>query len=373
MNAHRDVDLFLRAHFEVTADRTVTDGQVDAILATTASRRQQPAWLASLRSLPMSTTARSLGRPFSAPAWALLIALALLIAIAAVVLTVGGWRLVPTPIVNGPIVFGRFDASVNDTVIHIARPDGSDLRVLLPGPHECPQFSPDGRQLSIGFGVVNTDGSNLREFTSALPDVALGCSTWSPDGRRLAAEGWNDSDTSVNGIFLADSSDGGNVVRLTTNGGGGNDAPGDFAPDGRRIAFVRGTAGQEIGTIWVADVETGAAHQVIPDPVGIWVSWSPDGEWLLAARALVQGRVTQFILVRPDGSDLRTIELPEIHNWGTGPTFSPDGARLVFNMAVGTSNNADIYTMNIDGTDLVQITNTPNDNEYFTDWGIDPR
>ena len=103
------------------------------------------------------------------------------------------------------------------------------------------------------------------------------------------------------------------------------------------------------------------------------MSWSPDGEWLLAARALVQGRVSQFILVRPDGSDLRTIELPAIHNWATAPAFSPDGARLVFNMAVGTSNMADIYTMAIDGTDLVQVTDTPNDNEYFVAWGIDPR
>ena len=35
--------------------------------------------------------------------------------------------------------------------------------------------------------------------------------------------------------------------------------------------------------------------------------------------------------------------------------------------------NNDIYTMKLDGTDLVQLTDTPDDNEYFTDWGIDPR
>ena len=42
-------------------------------------------------------------------------------------------------------------------------------------------------------------------------------------------------------------------------------------------------------------------------------------------------------------------------------------------MAVKGSDKNDIYTMKVDGTDLVQITATPNDNEYFTDWGIDPR
>ena len=166
----------------------------------------------------MSTTARSLGRPISAPAWALLLILGLLIAIVAAGLTVGQWRLFTAPIQNGPIVFGRFDASVNDTVLHIARPDGSDMRVLLPGANECPQFSPDGRRLSIGFGTVNVDGTDKRQFTNPLPKGFLGCSTWSPDGARLAIEGFDDADPSFNGIYLADSSDGSDVTRLTTNG-----------------------------------------------------------------------------------------------------------------------------------------------------------
>ena len=107
MTAHRDVDLFLRAHFETTADATVLDGQIDAVLSETAIKRQQPAWLASLRSHTMSTTARSLGRPVPAPAWALLIILAMLIAITAVGVTTGTLRLPSAPVTNGPIVFGR--------------------------------------------------------------------------------------------------------------------------------------------------------------------------------------------------------------------------------------------------------------------------
>jgi hypothetical protein len=169
MNAHRDVELFLRAHFEATADRTVTDGQVETIVAATSRHRQQPAWLATLRSHPMSTTARSFGRPIPASAWALLLILGLLIAIAAAGLTVGQWRPFTAPIENGPIVFGRFDPSLDDTVLHIARPDGSDMRVLLPGANECPQFSPDGRRLSIGFGTVAIDGTDKRVFTNRCP------------------------------------------------------------------------------------------------------------------------------------------------------------------------------------------------------------
>ena len=373
MNAHRDVDLFLRAHFDATADPSVADGQIDAVLTATAGARQQPAWLAVLRSHPMSTTARSLGRPIAAPAWVLLIVLALLVAITAVGIGTGAIRLPSPAPVNGPIVFGRFDASVGDTAVLIARPDGSGQRLVVPAPAECPQLSPDGSRLAIAFGVVNIDGTNRRVFGDPLPDVTLGCSTWSPDGTRLAVEGFNDSDPSIAGVFLTAADDGSDPQRLTTNGQGGNDVPGDWSPDGRQVAFVRALAGQENGTIWVADVATGAARQVIPNVVGLGVSWSSDGQWLVASRALAQGQASQFIVVRPDGSDLRTIALPETHNWATNPSFSPDGTRVVFNMAIGTSNNADIYTMKLDGTDLVQITNTPNDNEYFVDWGIDPR
>lgn len=367
MNAHRDVDLFLRAHFDVTADPSVVDGQIDAVLTATAGRRQQPAWLAALRSHPMSTTARSLGRPLSTPAWALLVILALLIAITAVGITTGTFRLPSPPIVNGPIAFGRYDAAFGDTVIHIARPDGSGMRVLLPGPNECPQFSPDGQRLSLGFGTVNVDGTDRRIFTSPVPNVTLGCSTWSPDGARLAVEGFSDANTSLNGIFLADARDGTGVTRLTTNGGGGNDVPGDWSPDGRHVAFVRGIAGQETGTIWIADVADGSAREVSPLPVAIWVSWSPDGQWLVASEQ------RRFVIMRPDGSEIRRIDIPATARWANGPTFSPDGTRLVFNMAVGTSDNSDIYTIGLEGTDLVQVTDTPDDNEYFVDWGVDPR
>jgi Tol biopolymer transport system component len=371
MTAHRDVDLFLRAHFDATADPSVADGQIDAVLTATAGARQQPAWLAVLRSHPMTTTARSLGRPMS-PAWALLIILALLIAITGVGITTGALRLPAPPPVNGPIVFGRYVAAFDDTEVVIVRPDGSGERVVVPAPAECPQVSPDGTKLAIAFGVVNIDGTNRRAFPNTAGRVTLGCSTWSPDGTRLAVEGFNDADRSENGIYLVDSDDGGNASRLTTNDQNGNDIPGDWSPDGRQISFLRGV-GAEQGELWTVDVADGSARRVIPDDIEGFSAWSPDGQWLVAGRKLVQGQASQFILVRPDGSDLREIDLPEIHNWATTPSFSPDGTRLVFRMAVGTSMNADIYTMKLDGTDVIQITDTPNDNEYFVDWGIEPR
>ena len=52
--------------------------------------------------------------------------------------------------------------------------------------------------------------------------------------------------------------------------------------------------------------------------------------------------------------------------------WSPDGARIVFSMAWKASGyQVDIFTARADGTDLVQVTNTPgSDNQ--ADWGTYP-
>lgn len=313
----------------------------------------------------MATTARSWGRPMSTPVLGFLLILALLIAVAAVGLTIGGWRLAPAPIVNGPIVFGRFEAALQDTVIHTARPDGSEMRVLLPGANECPQFSPDGRRLTLGFGTVNIDGTDQRKFNNRFGDVTLGCSTWSPDGTRLAVEGFSDNE-SLNGIFLASAIDGSGIVRLTTHGAGATDIPGDFSPDGRLLSYLHGFE-QGMGRLWIVDVVNGSNRQVVPTPVDYGPTWSPDGEWIVIDAG------DHFLVVRPDGTDAHSLAVPaQVAGLGDAQ-FSPDGTRLLFHMSVKGSDKNDIYTMNIDGTDLVQITNTPNVNEYFTDWGIDPR
>ena len=97
----------------------------------------------------MTTTARSFGRPLSTPALALLMILALLIAITAVGVTTGTFRLPPAPVVNGPIVFGRYSANLENTEIYLARPDGSGIHRVLAGAYECPQFSPDGKRLFV--------------------------------------------------------------------------------------------------------------------------------------------------------------------------------------------------------------------------------
>jgi hypothetical protein len=79
-------------------------------------------------------------------------------------------------------------------------------------------LSPDGRRvLFAGSGnrkrvttaAANVNGTGYRAFR--LPDrtLNLGPGEWSPDGRRIAFEGWDDSRASRNGLYTGSSADGG--------------------------------------------------------------------------------------------------------------------------------------------------------------------
>ena len=368
----RDITEILRAHLAAKADPTVLDGQVESVVAATTRSRQRPAWLASLRMRSMTTTAPTFGRSLSPVAWTAALLLMLVLALAVGAIIIGSTRPRPsTPIVNGSIIFVRYSPTHQDTVLYAIRPDGSGLHELMPG--WCPRFSPDGWKITIATGgglrVVNADGTGARDLASTVPGLALGCSSWSPDGTTLAVEGESDQVASTVDIYLADAVDGRVLTKLTTSGERFGDTPHGWSPDGRQIVYMHGDLGPVAPTLRVVEVATGITHQVIPEPLYPGAAWSPDGKWIVVAPT----GGSRFLFVRPDGSEKHSLAMPVSATYLAFPRFSPDGTRLVFAMTLTGQTNPDIYTMKIDGTDLVQITNTPNDVETEPDWGVDPR
>jgi Tol biopolymer transport system component len=90
---------------------------------------------------------------------------------------------------------------------------------------------------------------------------------------------------------------------------------------------------------------------------------SPDGTRILYWSNSSSGPIT---VMNSDGTN------PVVVGSGSDPRWSPDGLRIVFR-ALGSGDYDDLFTMNRDGSNLTNITNTPNFDEEEPDWSSDGR
>jgi Tol biopolymer transport system component len=93
-------------------------------------------------------------------------------------------------------------------------------------------------------------------------------------------------------------------------------------------------------------------------------SWSPEGKWILLD---ADG---QLFVVRPDGTRLHQIRLrTEPGYFALEPSWSPDGTRIVFAMFLPSLTDNDIFPARPNGTDVVNVTRSPEQHEGQPDWG----
>ena len=76
------------------------------------------------------------------------------------------------------------------------------------------------------------------ELAPADETLETHCGQWSSDGNRLACESFGVEDPARNGIYTVRVSDGRGLRRVTANPHG-DDVPGAYSPDGRRMVFAR--------------------------------------------------------------------------------------------------------------------------------------
>jgi hypothetical protein len=361
MTSDRNLDQLLRRHFLDRADTTVLDGQTDAVLHETASVRQRPGWLAALRSPSMTTIAMPQRASISRSTW-VLVALGALVALGLMAALAGGARQPASPF-NGRIVFGRFDEGLGDTVVYAVNPDGSHLVKLRPEVHEGPHWSPDGKLIGMTDAVMNADGSGYRERTFGQADFTLAAWDWSPDGKRLLMEGFNDVDPSRHGVYTVRANDGGDLVRLTKPGDAG--IPAAYSPDGSKVLWVLPDPGNEIGQLMVIDTDGSNQRRLGNLTVNADPTWAPDGRSVLASS---NGRLYSLDVASGKATQLRIKSAPEALI--VRGQWSPDGTRILVKRYMGGQNN-DLFSMLPDGTDLIQVTNNLDDDRFY-DWGVHP-
>ena len=308
---------------------------------------------------------------------------------------------VPGP--NGQIVFGRFNPALGDTVIYTINPDGSGQDRLSPGNFgnaESPHWSPDGSNVVFispaglppaaqpAAVIANPDTGTFRVLPEQEPDTLFtDCHIWSPDAARLGCESFGVTDPTLNGIYTIRSSDGGGLTRLTSNPGG-DDSPCDYSPDGAHLLFARARAdgSSELDTVNVA---TGAVQQLAPAGTTLTDfqcgSWSPQGNQILFAARAALGQRFSIYVVKSDGSGLHQVPInPSCGGAVTDPTsrscrqpgWSPDGTKIVLSIFLPATSKTDIYTVNVDGSGLFQVTHSgsarPGEGAEAPDWGPHP-
>ncbi|HEU5242899.1 MAG TPA: hypothetical protein VFU33_00735 [Gaiellaceae bacterium] len=296
--------------------------------------------------------------------------------------------------INGQIAFGRFNPDLGDTQVYVVNPDGTGQR-LVQGPNdtgEGPTWFPDGSHLAtfdgmapdLPFGgarIINPDDGTYRDVGGQDPNLFNPCGNPSPDGTLLLCETFS-GDGSQNGIHTIRSSDGGGLAQITSNPGG-DDIPGDWSPNGKQIVFQRLDSNGNSDGLFVVNVNGTGLRQITPADFDLSSTgqWSPQGNEIVFSRHVTPDVHSSIWVVHSDGSGLHEIDVQPASACGgsnddpaaqgcNSPTWSPDGAKIAFVRSHSNDVDGEIDTVNVDGTDLNQVTNAPGANS--PDWGVHP-
>lgn len=192
------------------------------------------------------------------------------------------------------------------------------------------------------------------------------------DNGKIAFVSFRDGDPEVYTMR----SNGSQTVRLTRNVGPSPMLPLlDFWPswssDGAQIVFTSfrlapGPAGIN-PDVYTMDAGGGSLRRITTHPAGdLDPVFSPDRRRIVFVRELPSpdpdNPIQDIYIVNADGSG-ETNLTRSVEN-ETEPAFSPDGSRIVFEREVGPPSghaigNHEIFTMSVDGSDVRRLTSTP--------------
>lgn len=198
---------------------------------------------------------------------------------------------------------------------------------------------------------MNIDGSDVRRITGLGTDYEE--ISVSPDGRQIVASDYLDG---AGDIYLLDS-DGSNLRKLISNSA--HEANPVWSPTGQSIAFVSDRA----GTYSLYSMNADGSDVTRLTSYEAWGSdFSRDGNAILFHGYPSGGDNAEIFLIDVDGSDTRQLTNNSRKDWL--PTFSPDNRQIVFySFHDATNDSAEIYIMDADGSNVQRLT----DNVYM-DW-----
>ena len=287
-------------------------------------------------------------------------------------------------------------------------------------------WSPDGARIAFQrlgadrrwavftMSAVGRSQQKLTEVPNLLPGMS-----WSPDGKWLAvARGYapGGDEASGAGIYLLPLT-GGDPVRITSPRPPAYDAFPAFSWDGRSLAFARRTKAV-FSNLFVQRLSSSAGPLDVPRQLTTsgaainGIAWHPDDKEIVFSgesgfmlsylyRVRVDGEGTPERIevaavgaLQPSISRVgrrlvftRLIEDYEIQRVESGgrsiavfssslcdasPDLSADGSKVAFGSS-RNGNGTEIWTADVDGTNMVQLTHGPGRNQGSPDWSPDAR
>jgi Tol biopolymer transport system component len=250
---------------------------------------------------------------------------------------------------NGRIVFRRYLDSARTTgAVFTVNPDGTRARQVTRPPRgvidQYPDWSPNGQTL-VFHRMVPCPAGGSRDGLDGTCDSIY---TVGRDGRGLKPL--------VPCGFKASEPLPGSCVGAHTPA---------WSADGSKIAFayslVDRTYTDSLNVnrgIWIVNADGTDRRQVTQlTPGSSWddePQWSPDGLKLVFVRADLRTKKDAVFTVNVDGSDLYQVT-PWALNAGTDPDWSPDGKWIVFT-AHPNDGSENVHKVHPDGTGLTNLT-----------------
>jgi TolB protein len=307
---------------------------------------------------------------------------------------------------NGRIAFRRYlNEDHTRGALFTARPNGSDIRQLThPRGKRVttePDWSPNGRWIvytvnwhnleeRARMAKIRRNGTHRTRLSFSCTGRCLfdGFPAWSPSGRRIAFHRALGPPFDAHGdpliaIFVM-RANGTHAHRVTQKGVASSahtrweDHAPTWAPSGRRLAFERldkklgrqaiftvrhnGTGLRRITPWWLQAAQ--------PD-------YSPNGRWVLVRTKQFSDTSGNLWLFSRNGVNRRNVtHAPAGAAKWLSASFSPDGEKIQAGrvpIVAGEQQNSDVWTMDLHGGNMRNITQTPGKWESASDWGPRPR